>query len=139
MPNLIVEIDGEEFLAVMQIEKAPKTCAALRRIMPLKGKVIHARWSGEAVWLPMDGTEISVEFENQTMYPSKGEMLFYPGVISEKEILIPYGYSIFASKVGGLPGNHFATIENKPDLLRKMGERVLWEGAKSIVIRAQPD
>ncbi|MGW8178333.1 MAG: DUF3830 family protein, partial [bacterium] len=54
--------------------------------------------------------------------------------VSEKEILIPYGSACFASKFGLLPGNHFATIVEGVELLEKMGEQVLWEGAQSIRI-----
>ena len=43
-------------------------------------------------------------------YPSPGELIFYPGGVSETELLLAYGYVAFASKAGALAGNHFATI-----------------------------
>jgi hypothetical protein len=49
-------------------------------------------------------------------------------------MLIPYGSAIFASRVGQLQGNHFATIVEGADRLREMGEKVLWNGAQEIVI-----
>jgi len=105
--------------------------------LPIEGKVIHARWSGEAIWLPLPTLDVSVELENQTAYPSKGELLFYPGFVSEKEILIPYGSIVFASKAGLLPGNHFASIVEDLPALSRMGNRVLWEGAKRIRIKIE--
>lgn len=117
--------------------KAPKTCNALLKALPINGKVIHARWSGEAIWLPLTNEITQPDFENSTTHPSKGELLFYPGHLSEKEILIPYGSSTFASKVGYLPGNHFASIEDGLDRLAEVGKRVLWEGAKKITIRKE--
>jgi len=87
------------------------------------------------MWIPMGSTNLGVDFEDPTAHPSRGEMLFYPGLLSEREILIPYGSAVFASKAGLLPGNHFATIEDKLDALHKIGQRTLWEGAKSIIIR----
>ena len=132
---LIIEIEREKFLAVMHEDKAPKTCRALLKALPINGKVIHARWSGEAIWLPLGNMRIETDFENQTIHPSKGELLFYPGFLSEKEILIPYGSSTFASKAGFLPGNHFASIEDGLDRLAEVGKRVLWGGAKKITIR----
>ena len=100
--------------------------------MPIVGKAIQARWSGEAAWLQMDHYGIDVPQENATSYPGPGQLLYYPGGVSEKEILIPYGSAIFASKFGLLPGNHFATIVEGGELLEKMGEAVLWEGAQEI-------
>ncbi len=132
--RVVIEVEREKFLAFMHEDKAPKTCNAILKALPISGKVIHARWSGEAIWLPMSDTAVAVDFENQTIHPSKGELLFYPGFVSEKEILIPYGSSAFASKVGFLPGNHFASIKDGLDRLAEVGKRVLWEGAKKITI-----
>lgn len=81
---------------------------------------------------------MDVPLENQTSYPSRGELLYYPGFVSEKEVLIPYGATIFSSRVGQLPGNHFATVDGRLDKLAELGTRVLWEGAKDISIRKGP-
>ena len=51
-------------------------------------------------------------------YPNPGEIIFYPGGVSETEILIAYGYVAFASKAGALAGNHFATIVEGNENLR---------------------
>jgi len=133
-----VQIENEKFVAEMQLNKAPKTSAAILKVLPYQGKVIHARFSGEAFWIPLPSAfALHLRSENQTSYPSRGELLYYPGFISEKEILIPYGSAIFSSKVGLLPGNHFASITEGLDRLAEMGNRVLWEGAKSIVIKKE--
>jgi hypothetical protein len=129
-----IKIENESFTAQFHEDKAPITVNALRRLLPYKSKVIHARFSGEAIWVPLPADfSLDVKLEAQTSYPSKGEILYYPGFVSEKEILISYGSAIFSSKVGMLPGNHFATIENK-DLRRlaAIGQKILWEGAKTI-------
>ena len=132
--SLLIKIDRKEFEAKLLKDEAPKTCAAILRLLPIRGKVIQARWSGEAMWLSMDNHPIKVGFENQTSHPSRGELLFYPGFISEKELLIPYGSTSFASKSGSLTGNHFATISEKLDELSTIGRSILWEGAKNISI-----
>lgn len=118
------------FTAKTHEEKAPETCRKINEALPITGKAIQARWSGEAAWVQMDFYGIEVFLENQTSYPGKGELLYYSGKISEKEILIPYGSAKFASKVGILPGNHFATIIKGLENLEKMGEKILWEGAQ---------
>jgi hypothetical protein len=61
-------------------------------------------------------------------------LLLYPGGISETELLFPYGSTMFASKVGQLAGNHFATITEGQDKLPEIGRLTLWEGAQEIII-----
>tara|TARA_Y100000589_G_C27147029_1_gene627293 strand:+ start:1020 stop:1331 length:312 start_codon:yes stop_codon:yes gene_type:complete len=97
----------------------------------MENKLIHARWSGEATWIPMGDYDLGVGPENTTSYPSKGDILFYPKSKSETEILIVYGSAVFASKVGLLAGNHFMTIKNTNQLF-KIGNEILWSGAKDI-------
>jgi hypothetical protein len=135
---LKISVGKYVFKARLHLDEAPITCERLVAAMPIMGSVIQARWSGEAVWLQMDPYGVEVPLENQTSHPGRGELLYYSGGVSEKEILIPYGSACFASKVGTLPGNHFATIVDGLDRLREMGESVLWEGAKPIRIETSP-
>lgn len=132
--KLIIKIDGFVFRATLLMEHAPETCKAVLKRLPIKGTVIQARWSGEAVWLQMDPYGIEASQENATSYPWPGQILYYPGGVSEKEILIPYGSSCFSSKFGLLPGNHFATIVEGTENLEPMGQKVLWEGGQNILI-----
>lgn len=67
-------------------------------------------------------------YENHTSFPSKGEMLLYPGGISEMEMILAYGSVRFASKVGQLAGNHFLTITGGLDRLYRLGRKCLYEG-----------
>ena len=127
------EIGGIEFRARL-LEEAPRTCEAILAALPIEGEVIQARWSGEAAWLPMDQWGIDVPFENHTSHPSRGDILYYPGGVSETEMLITYGSALFSSRVGQLQGNHFATIVEGSENLAEMGRRVLWEGAQRILI-----
>jgi hypothetical protein len=132
--KLKISIGELVLFAEMHTEKAPETCRLLSEGMPLEGNLIQARWSGEAAWLQMDPYGIEAPQENATSYPGKGQLLYYSGGVSEKEILIPYGSACFASKFGLLPGNHFATVIEGD--LEKVGLKVLWEGAQSIKIEA---
>jgi hypothetical protein len=121
------------FTARLEDENAPQTVAAFRRLLPLEGKLAQARWSGEAAWVPL-GWELDLGLgpENATSYPGAGDLLVYPGGLSEVEILFPYGATCFASKMGQLAGNHFATIEDGRDRLEELGRAVAWEGALDI-------
>jgi hypothetical protein len=120
------------FVARLEEEAAPQTVAAFRRLLPLESRIIHARWSGEACWIPFGELDAGVGPENATCYPAPGEILFYPGGISETEILFPYGPTSFASKAGPLAGNHFATVLEGTEQLRELGRTTLWEGAQPI-------
>ena len=124
---------GFAFEAELEEEAAPKTVAVLRGLLPLESKLVQARWSGEAAWVPM-GFELDLGLgpENANSYPAAGELLLYPGGLSEVEILFPYGATCFASKMGQLAGNHFATIRDGREQLPELGRRVLWEGAQEI-------
>ena len=130
---LEIQVGDLRFRARLETEKAPKTIAALRKLLPLRAKLIQARWSGESAWVPLGDLQTGLGYENQTSYPGAGELLIYPGGISETEILFPYGSTSFGSKVGQLAGNHFATIEDGRQLLAELGRRVLYEGAQEIV------
>jgi Protein of unknown function (DUF3830) len=140
MAKIIITIEKQEFTAKLHSDRAPRTIESMLKILPYSSKVIHARFSGEAIWVPLpENFPVNVPLENQTSYPSKGELLYYPGFVSEKELLIPYGATIFSSRVGQLPGNHFATISEELGTLAEIGKKVLWEGAKDISFRLGTD
>ena len=132
---LQITAGGFDFTARLEEEAAPATVAAFREMLPLESKIIHVRWSGEGCWIPMGDLDLGVGPENATRYPSPGEIIFFPGGISETELLIAYGYVAFASKAGALAGNHFATIVEGNESLRPLGKKFLWEGAQEIVFR----
>jgi hypothetical protein len=124
------------FQARLETEHAPKTCARFAAMLPLKTRMIQARWSGEAAWIPFGELALDLGYENATSYPAPGQLLLYPGGLSETEILFPYGPTVFASKMGQLAGNHFATIEDGVEQLAALGKVVLWEGAQDITFEA---
>jgi hypothetical protein len=125
-------IDGQSFDAVFETAKSPASCAAFQRAMPFESKIVHVRWSGEGVWIPLGEMDFEVGYEDATAYPAPGQILLYPRGASETEILIAYGSVHFASKAGTLAGNHFASITTGLERLAEVGVATLWEGAKSI-------
>jgi hypothetical protein len=127
-----VEAGSFTFEGTFETANAPQTCAWFATILPFESSVIHARWSGEAVWVPLGNLESGLALENHTAHPSRGDLLFYPGGISETEILFAYGSSSFAAKTGALAGNHFITITSGREQLAEFGNAVLWEGARQI-------
>ena len=136
MTRVRITVGPYTYTARLEEADAPQTCAAFAKLLPYRQQIIHARWSGEACWIPLGDYDLGVGFENHTSHPAPGEILFYPGGFSETEILFPYGAASFASKVGQLAGNHFLTVETGREQLRAMGRKVLWEGAQDIVFEA---
>jgi hypothetical protein len=130
--RLRITAGGQTFLAETHPD-APKTVEAFLKLLPYRQRVIHVRWSGEAVWVPLGEFELGVGFENHTSHPSVGDILFYPGGYSETELLIAYGSCSFASKMGQLAGNHFLTIIEGRERLRALGVKTLWEGAQEVL------
>ncbi|KAB2966715.1 DUF3830 family protein [Zoogloea sp.] len=130
MRHLAIEVGSRRFVARLEEEAAPKTCAAFLKMLPFSNQVIHSRWSGEAVWVPLADFDTGLDFENHTSHPSRGDVLLYPGGFSETEILFAYGSCRFASKMGQLAGNHFLTVVEGADQLMDMGREVLWKGAQ---------
>jgi hypothetical protein len=135
---LTITVAGYRLTARMEEAAAPQTCRAFRALLPYSQKLIHARWSGEACWIPLGEFRLDVGFENHTSHPAPGEILFYPGGYSETEILFPYGATLFASKMGQLAGNHFLTVVAGQEHLRTIGEKVLWAGAQEIRFDLHP-
>jgi len=132
---LIIEVGPFRFTARLERDLAPKTCEAFCRMLPFENQVIHSRWSGEAVWIPLGDFETGLGFENHTSYPSRGDLLLHPGGFSETEILFAYGSSRFAGKMGQLAGNHFLTVIEGREQLMDLGKRVLWQGAQRIIFQ----
>jgi hypothetical protein len=131
----MLEITAGEFRFSARLEEnaAPQSVAAFRRMLPLDSRVIHVRWSGESMWIPFGDLDIGIGPENATRFPNPGEILLYPGGLSETELLFPYGHVAFGSKAGPLAGNHFATVVEGVEQLRGLGVKCLWEGAQAIL------
>jgi len=128
-----IEIDGYKFDAVFEEIISPNTCEVFRKVIPFEAQVVHVRWSGEGMWIPLGEMDFAVKLEDATSYPTPGQVLLYPKGKSETEILIAYGSVHFASKAGSLAGNHFATITSDLEKLKEIGVSTLWEGSKSII------
>jgi hypothetical protein len=132
MTQLHITAGPYSFLARFEDADAPRTCAKFRTLLPYRQRIIHVRWSGEACWIPLGDFDLGLAAENHTSYPAPGQILLYPGGISETEILLAYGGVRFASKVGQLAGNHFLTIIEGNENLPALGKLVLWSGAQDI-------
>jgi hypothetical protein len=137
MSTLHLSIGGRLFVSRLRWDLAPQSCARLMQMLPLCGRVIHARWSGEAIWLPL-GTNWPIgsilEPESATGHPAPGEVLLFADRRSEPELLIAYGTTRFASQAGALEGNPVLLIENDLPQLVERGREILLHGAMELRI-----
>ncbi len=133
MSTIMIKAGPYTFTARWEDELAPKTVQKFKTLLPYKERIIHVRWSGEACWIPLGELDLGLGYENHTSYPAPGQILVYPGGISETEMLLAYGSCHFASKVGQLAGNHFLTITEGLENLVALGKMTLWHGAQDIV------
>ena len=132
MTNVRVIAGPHTFRGHFEEMAAPKTVAAFRKHMPFASKIIHVRWSGEGVWIPLGDMSFGVGFENNTCHPAPGHVILYPGGVSETELLLAYGPVSFASKAGPLSGNHFLTLTEGLENLHTLGRKTLLEGQQDI-------
>ena len=137
MSDIAIAAGPYRFGARLEHAASPKTCARFRELLPYSEKLIHVRWSGEACWIPLGAFDFGVGIEDATSYPAPGQVILYPGGVSETEILIAYGPCRFASKAGQLAGNHFLTITEGLENLHALGRLTLLEGAQGITFSAR--
>jgi hypothetical protein len=138
MTNIRILAGGFQLVGRLEENLAPRTCEFFRSMMPLRQNMIHVRWSGEGCWIPLGEMGPGIPFENTTDRPAPGQFIFYPGGISEVEILLAYGSVRFSSRAGRLEGNHFLTITQGVETLRELGQRALWHGAQDISFEFLP-
>ena len=131
MKRVAMSIGDFRFTGRLETDAAPKSVAWLTARLPLVGVALHARWSGEAAWMPL-GQEVMLDHENALSYPHPGQMLLYAGAKSEPELLIPYGFCAFASRAGALAGNHVITLDDDECSLSLLGQALLSRGAQPL-------
>ncbi len=133
--QLVIDVAEYRFQAPLLTEDAPESIAAMREFLPLSSTLQHVRWSGIATWINIDEIELpALPRENHTVYPSRGDVLLYPGYRNDQEILISCGPTCFKSPAGELAGNHVATIDAESSVLKELEERTLEEGSFDVTI-----
>ena len=126
-----LDIGAWRFNGRLEAAAAPKSVAWLSARLPLHGMALHARWSGEAAWMPIED-DVALEEENAVTHPLPGQILLYAGPKSVPELLIPYGFCVFACRAGTLAGNHVITLDNDSSSLSSFGHALLYKGAQPL-------
>jgi hypothetical protein len=135
MNELLFEIHERTYTASILESEAPESVAAMREFLPLRSELLHVRWSGHATWVEIDEIDLpELPRENHTVYPSRGDVLLYPGYRNEQEILLACGPTCFKSPAGELAGNHVATLDASREQLRELEELTLQQGAQPVEV-----
>lgn len=133
--KLFIDVADSMFTASLHEDEASESIAAMRDFLPIESTLMHVRWSGIATWINIDEINLpEIPRENHTVYPSRGDVLLYPGYRNEQEILVACGPTCFKSPAGELAGNHVATIDASPETLKELEERTLHEGSLDVTV-----
>lgn len=136
MAMLEFDIEDKTFTAELLEDEAPESVAAMREFLPLDSELMHVRWSGHATWINIDEIDLpDIPRENHTVYPSRGDILLYPGYRNEQELLVPCGPTCFKSPAGELAGNHVALLDATREELKAIEQETLETGVKDVTIR----
>lgn len=136
MAMLEFDIEDKTFTAELLEDEAPESVAAMREFLPLDSELMHVRWSGHATWINIDEIDLpDIPRENHTVYPSRGDILLYPGYRNEQELLVPCGPTCFKSPAGELAGNHVALLDATREELKTIEQETLETGVKDVTIR----
>lgn len=134
--RLQISVGEETFAGDLLSAEAPESVEVLRSFLPHESELMHVRWSGYAVWVNIDEVDLGeVPRENHTVYPSRGDVLLYPGYRNEQEILLSCGPTCFKSPAGELAGNHVATLDASREELAALEVKTLQEGVQPVTIR----
>lgn len=106
MTQLVMTAGGYEFLAETHPD-APKTVDAFMKLLPYQQKLIHVRWSGEGMWVPLGDFDLGVSFENHTSHPSVGDILFYPAATPKRRSSSHMDLAVSQARWGNSPGITF--------------------------------
>lgn len=134
MPDCVMTVGPASFSLRLERTRSPHSCAALEACLPLRAEIRQARWSGEAGWVPLGSGSWDVPLEHAMRYPAPGQLLLYPGGLSEPELLVPYGSTAFASRAGELAGNHVLTMLDGPDAFRTLEALLVGGGTQPFLL-----
>ncbi len=138
MRRILIEVGDLKLTARLLDEKAPKLCQAIWDILPIEDTVAHAQWSGAMFhtvknnWLDFR-VDYPTGMENRGGFQAPGDVVFKPPA---KELAIAYGDAQFRWVTGNSEVSTVAVIEDDLTELAKLAERMQWDGAKRMSVKA---
>ena len=68
MTEITITAGPYVFGARLETEAAPLTCKAFAAVMPFESQLVHVRWSGEGVWVPLGDRDFGIGYGNSSGY-----------------------------------------------------------------------
>lgn len=129
---------GGRVRAVLLIDKAPRTCAALWKALSHEAEVLHARWAGREIFLALPLAD-KPPMENLTNRASAGEIIYFrewEGQYDQtgfETMGLFYGAEVIREWRGDVRANLIARVlaEDLP-LLEEVGLRVWRRGTERV-------
>ncbi|MFT3820330.1 MAG: DUF3830 family protein [Rubrivivax sp.] len=126
-PHVLVQVGRHEpLLCRLETAAAPATCHWFRSMLPYQGALIHARWSGHAVFARIGALACELPEETPLSEPAAGQVVVYrsSAAAGDGEILFAYGPTRFANPSGPLRGNLLMTVLGAADGLKELGRAI---------------
>jgi hypothetical protein len=141
-----IQIGEKTFVVELLTDKAPRTCQAIKSILPHEGITYHQFWSGQGLqvhdeilknmarehglWPTANFPDYS---ENPSIYGASGEVGFYPIGYG---LFITYGKARFYGPPEGVePTYIFGKIKENLDELYELGRHIGRHGQQKIILR----
>jgi len=153
MAKLRISVPSEKFemTATLLEDEAPKTCKAIKSILPVEGPLNHAIQSGQDMNVHLKGPkQLKLERENLVYSTVPGDILYLytwwgdenryvRGSKEISELILVYGrnhklHDASLEKLTG--GNLFASIDSKLDQFAAICEKVREKGVMTVRIEA---
>ena len=139
MRGIEVEIDGAVARGVLFDDKAPRTCAKVRALLPIEDRTIQVRWSG-AAWRTEKNYPLELgEIENPITVLAAGDFIYYDEPrLALYKIGVAYGRAAWRDFNGDLSVAHIGRLTENVETFVKVCDRILYDGPKLVRIRHGP-
>ena len=137
MDKLRIKAGPHTFDAHFETAAAPKTCAVFKKLLPYDNKIIHVRWSGEGVWIPLGDLDLGLSLrEPHQLSGARASSSSIPAASAKPKSCSPMAACALPARSASSP----ATISSPSPPIStnsyELGRAVLYEGAKPIRIEA---
>jgi hypothetical protein len=144
--EIVVEKSGLTLTAELLEDQAPLTCDTFwdSIAQPWQGRLNHGHECGAELWTYVPPLEGEIPYENSTVFPAPGEILYYHFIqpaTREGRMVYDIGlyYAYGASKIdqGWIAGNLFARVlgQNVIRQIEELAADLLANGPQEVLIR----
>jgi hypothetical protein len=136
MRGIEVEIDGAVAGGVLFDDKAPRTCAKVRALLPIEDRTIQVRWSG-AAWRTEKNYPLELgEIENPVTVLTAGDLIYYDEPrLALYKIGVAYGRAAWRDFNGDLSVALIGRLTENVAAFVEACDGILYDGPKTVRIR----